>query len=55
MCKTYVKTNLYYANIYKHEHEKKWQGYGARSCLRLMLNKLKEMGGLIPIYTPLGT
>jgi len=27
-----------------------WQGYGARLCLRLMLNKLKEMKGLIPIY-----
>jgi hypothetical protein len=35
--------------------KKTWQGYGARSCLKLMLNKWKEMRGPIPIYTPLGT
>jgi len=29
-----------------------WQGYGARSCLRLMLNKLKEMRG--PYLYPFG-
>ncbi len=33
----------------------RWQGYDARSCLRLLLNRLKEMRGPIPIYTPLGT
>jgi hypothetical protein len=32
-----------------------WQGYGVRSCLKLMLNKLKEMRGPIFIYTHLGT
>jgi len=32
-----------------------WQGYGARSCLKLVLNKLKEMKGPTPIYSPLGT
>jgi hypothetical protein len=32
-----------------------WQGYGARLCLRLMLNRLKEMKGPTPIYAPLGT
>jgi hypothetical protein len=32
-----------------------WQGYGARLCLRLMLNKLKEMKDLTFIYTFLGT
>jgi hypothetical protein len=31
------------------------QGCGTRSYLRLMLNKLKEMGGFTFIYTPLGT
>ncbi len=51
MCKTNVKMNLYYANICKHEHE---QGYGATLCLKLMLNKLKEMRGP-SIFTPLGT
>jgi hypothetical protein len=55
MCKTNMKTNFYYVNIRKHEHEKTWQGYGVRLCLRLMLNKLKEMRGPISIYTPLGT
>jgi hypothetical protein len=32
-----------------------WQGYGAKSCLRFVLNKGKEMKGPNPIYTPLGT
>jgi hypothetical protein len=32
-----------------------WQGYDARSCLGLLLNRLKEMRGPILIYTPLGT
>jgi hypothetical protein len=32
-----------------------WQDYGARSCLKLMLNRLKKMKGLTFIYTPLGT
>jgi hypothetical protein len=32
-----------------------WQGYGVRSCLRIMLNKLKEMRGSTYIYTFLGT
>ncbi len=34
--------------------KKTWQGYGARSCLNLMLNILNEMKGLTPIYIPLG-
>jgi hypothetical protein len=32
-----------------------WQGYGARLCLKLVLNKLKEMKGPTSIYTFLGT
>ncbi len=28
---------------------------GARSCLRVLLNILKEMKGFTPIYIPLGT
>jgi len=57
MCKTNVETNFYYANICKHEHKKnmiKKQGYGARLCLKLVLNKLKEMRGHTLMYTPLG-
>ncbi len=41
--------DIYYVNTYKHEHERTWQGYGVRSCIRLMLK------GLTFIYTPLGT
>jgi len=35
----------------------KWneQGYGARSYFKLMLNKLKVMGGFTFVYIPLGT
>jgi hypothetical protein len=48
--------NIYYDNIYANMNMKRtWQGYGAKLCLRLMLNKLKEMRGPTPIYTPLGT
>jgi len=48
------ENEFYYANICKYEYEKKWQGCGARLCLRLVLNKLKEMKGFIYIYTLLG-
>jgi hypothetical protein len=40
-----------YANM---NMERTQQNYSARSCLKLMLNKLKEMKGPTPIYTPLG-
>jgi hypothetical protein len=33
---------LTYANM---NMKRTWQGYGAKSCLRLMLNTLKEMRG----------
>jgi hypothetical protein len=42
---TYVNMNM----------ERTWQSYGVRSCLRLVLNKIKEMKGPISIYIPLGT
>jgi hypothetical protein len=56
MWKRSMKTNFYYVNTYKHKHEENmtW-GYGVRSCLILVLNRLKEMRGLTSIYTPLGT
>jgi hypothetical protein len=39
-----MKTILYYANMCKYEHEKNMTlGYGARLCLKLVLNKLKKM------------
>ncbi len=40
-----------YANM---NMERTQQSYTTRSCLRLMLDKLKEMKGPTPIYTPLG-
>jgi hypothetical protein len=43
---------LTYANM---NMKTTWQGYGVKSCLRLMLNRLKEMKGPSLIYTPLGT
>jgi hypothetical protein len=42
-------------NIYKHEHEKNMISYRVRSCLRLVLNKLKEIKGPTSIYNHLGT
>jgi hypothetical protein len=32
-----------------------WQGYGVKSCLKLVLNKPKEMRGPIFIYIPFRT
>jgi hypothetical protein len=43
---------LTYANM---NMKRTWQNYDVKSCIRLMLNKLKDMKGLICIYTPLGT
>jgi hypothetical protein len=43
---------LTYANM---NMKKTWQSYGVRSCLKLMLNKLKEMRDPTYIYTLLGT
>jgi hypothetical protein len=43
---------LRYANM---KMERTWQGYDARSCLKMMLNRLKEMNSHISIYTPLKT
>jgi hypothetical protein len=48
----HISIMLTYANI---NMKKIWQGYGARLCLRLMLNRLKEMKGHTPIYIFLGT
>jgi hypothetical protein len=43
---------LTYANM---NMLKTWQNYGVGSCLKLVLNILKEMKGPTPIYIPLGT
>jgi hypothetical protein len=46
-----IFTMLTYANM---NMKITWQGYGARSCLKLVLNKLKKMKSPTFIYTPLG-
>ncbi len=43
---------LTYANM---NIKRTWQGYGVRSCLGLVLKKLKEVRGPTFFYTPLGT
>jgi len=51
MCKANVKKKyilLIYANM---NMEITWYGYDARLCLKLLLNKLKEMKGPTSIYT----
>jgi hypothetical protein len=42
----WIFIKLTYANM---NMKKTWQGYGARSCLELMLNILKEIKGLTSI------
>jgi hypothetical protein len=42
---TYTKMNM----------KKTWQGYGVTSCLRLMLDIMKEMKGPTFTYTPFET
>jgi hypothetical protein len=42
---------LTYANM---NMKRTWQGYGARLCLRLMLNRLKKMRGPTSILYPFG-
>jgi hypothetical protein len=47
-----VKMHFYYANI---NMRRTWQGYGVRSCLRLMYNRLKIMKSshsIIPFWGP---
>jgi hypothetical protein len=41
MCNTNVKTNFYYANICKHEHEKKWQGYDVKNLPKTSVEQTK--------------
>jgi hypothetical protein len=49
VCKTKIQTKCYFDNIWKLEYEMKWI-YGARSYVKLMLNKLKLMVGPTSIY-----
>jgi hypothetical protein len=51
MCKTNMKTNIYYVNICKHEYEKNM----TRLWCKIMLKTNVEQIWGVPIYTPLGT
>jgi len=55
MCKTNVEMNFYYVIYANMNMRRTWQGYYVKLCLKLMLNKLKEMKGPTFIHTPLGT
>ncbi len=48
-----MKMDIYYANIFKHEHEKNMTRLCCKIMLRLVLNKQKGMKGSTFIYTPL--
>jgi len=51
MCKQ-IFIMLTYANM---NMKRTLQCYDAKSCVRLVLNKLKEMKSPTPIYIPFGT
>ncbi len=56
MWKTNAKSNIYHLNLHEDMNKKGTrQGYGARSYIRLVLNRLKVMRGLTSIYTHGGT
>jgi hypothetical protein len=46
-----MKMDIYYANIFKREHEKNMTRLWCKIMLRLVLNKQKEMKGFTFIYT----
>jgi hypothetical protein len=50
-----VKTNLYYVNICKHEHEKNITRLWCKIIPKTNVENTKEMKGPTSIYTPLGT
>jgi hypothetical protein len=45
MCKTYMKTNLYYANICKHEHEKILTRLWCKIMLKIVVEQTKGNEG----------
>ncbi len=45
MCKTNVKTDIYYANIYKHEHEKKMTRLWCKIMPKTSVEQIKRNEG----------
>jgi len=41
MCKTNLKTNFYYANIYKHEHEKNMTRLWCKIMLKIGVEQIE--------------
>jgi hypothetical protein len=55
MCKSNVKTDIYYANICKHEHEKNMTRPWCKIMPKINVEHTKKKRGPTYIYTPLGT
>jgi hypothetical protein len=54
MCKTNVKTYVYYVNMCKHEHKKNMIRVWCKIVLKTNVEQIEENGGCISIYSPLG-
>ncbi len=54
MCKTNVKTNLYYANIYKHEHDKNMIRLWCMIMLKINVERIKGNEGSYFYLYPFG-
>jgi hypothetical protein len=51
ICKTNIKLNLYYANIYKHEHEKNITKLRCKIVLKIGVQQTKKNERSYLIYT----
>jgi hypothetical protein len=50
MCKTNVKTNLYYANICKHEHEKNMTRLWCKIVLKTNVEQIEGNEGVLLLF-----
>jgi hypothetical protein len=53
MCKTNMKTNIYYVNICKHEHGKQ-KRLQCKIVPKINVQQIERMKGRTLIYNPLG-
>jgi len=54
MCKTIVKTNFYYADICKHEHEKNMTKQWCKIVFKINVEQIEENEGLYFYLHPFG-
>jgi len=54
MCKTNMKTNLYYVNIYKHEHEKNMTRLWCKIVLKTNVEQIERNEGSHSYLYPFG-